>query len=841
MNLKSHLQDHFLTQLEALQENLHDLIQSERNQQYQKSTEKKNDYLSNSEIFFIVDFSGSIQNFNDATLEFLQFTTEELLSLNIVDLVPILDKKIFRDYLQSLQAESPSHSFAVSFITKANTEIQISCKAVKNEEFIYILAYPNHAHKSSETDYSSKDLEHKNTKDAYQLLKGEQISGQVSDKPKPPSEGTDIDNVSAEATKAKTSSGFPGVISQNPAVMSTVDVNGFIVEVNSWWLELLGYKKEEVLGKEALQFFHVDSQPFIADEFIPEIATTGSAKVGRCLMIAKNGKALEVCISGSLEYSSVQKIYKWFIFRKEHKQASNSIYSKNGIDSNKYLDKVAKPQEDSALSSIHHLKAIINSSKQILFLIDQKMDVIAFNKHADTVISLHTQKKIKIGSNILNFLSTEDAQGLREIYQDVLEGRSVHFTREMIFQNNTRRWFEVNLFPVEDELIHVRNVVFSAEDITERKQAEEKYKELEINFKSIFSQVAVGVMLYDLKHEIIQANKRFYELIEYTKEEFEEIQPIGITHPEDREKTINKTEELASGKIDNYSQEKRYVTKSGRIVWVFLTATVVKNRQGKPKHIISVAQDISLRKTAEQELIYKKSELDTFVYRASHDLRGPVASLMGLYNIVKVEFAHDKNATTYFEHYNNSVMRLHAVLQNLIDLTKIKESETKITQVDLKELIDNCLSSMKNLPDFNRIAFEIVVDIDFKVFIDGKRFKTIIKNLIENSIIYATPESTAYVKICVTYQENVLKVEVSDNGRGIDPRIQSKVFNMFFRGTEKSKGSGLGLYIVKNAVEKLNGSIQLSSKLNEGTKFSVYIPYLYGQEYTALLEKNFVN
>lgn len=833
MNLKSHLQDHFFTQIEALQKNLHDLIELERTQQCLESAAKKNDNHFNNEIFFIVDFSGSIQNFNNATLDFLQFTSEELLSLNIVDFVPIRDKKIFRDYLQSLQPESPSHSFAVSFITKTNSEIQISCKAVKNKEFIYILAQPHSPHKPSDTNYSSKDLEHKNTKDAYELLKGEQISGQLSGKEKLHSDNTDIENIGAEVSKEKASTGFPGVISQNPAIMSTVDVNGFIVEVNSSWLELLGYEKEEVLGKEVLQFFHTDSQPFIADEFIPEIATTGSAKAGKCLMIAKNGKALEVCISGSLEYSSIQKIYKWFIFCKEPLAAT--------INSNAPIKKVINHHEDSALSSVHHLKAIINSSKQILFLIDQKMDVIAFNKHADTIISLHTQKKIHIGSNILNFLSDEDAKGLREIYLDVLEGRSVHFTREMIFQNNTRRWFEVNLFPVEDELIHVKNVVFSAEDITERKQAEEKYKELEINFKSIFSQVAVGVMLYDLKHEIIQANKRFYELIEYTKEEFEEIQPIGITHPEDREKTINKTEELVSGKIDNYSQEKRYVTKSGRIVWVFLTATVVKNRQGKPKHIISVAQDISLRKTAEQELIYKKSELDTFVYRASHDLRGPVASLMGLYNIVKVEFAHDKNAITYFEHYNNSVMRLHAVLQNLIDLTKIKESETKISQVDLKELIDNCLNSMKNLPDFNRIAFDIVIDFDFKVFIDGKRVKTIIKNLVENSIIYATPENTAYVKICVTYQENVLKVEVSDNGRGIDPRIQSKVFNMFFRGTEKSKGSGLGLYIVKNAVEKLNGSIQLSSKLNEGTKFSVYIPYLYGQEYTALLEKNFVN
>ena len=836
MSLKSPTKDYFLTRIEALQQNLEDLIRiSKTNQNLKFAPESNIDDLKN-ELFFIVDHSGNILNCNNAALEFLQFTSDELLELNLVDVVPIHQKKSFRDFFYNLKLDFPSHSFPVSFITKENQLINLSCKAVMKQERAYVLCNLLNQNGTEHEPQSAIDLNHKSTKEAYRLLIGHENLLPTNGKDGADSLRSVVKNRTPVFEEKKNSlSRLLGINSNKLAIMSTVDVNGFIVEVNEYWLELLGYNKEEVLGKEVLQFFHDNSKPYIKDEFIPEIASSGNTKAEKCLMVGKDGNVLEVSISGLLEYSSIQRIYKWFVFLDEPAKAQKVAEYNNDTTI------TTSSSEENSVSSVHHLKAIINSSKQILFLLDQKMDIIAFNKHAEKITALHTQKRIRIGGNILDFLSEDDGNGLREIYGEVLAGRSVHFTREMIFQDNARRWFEVNLFPVEDEVIHVRNVVFSAEDITERKQAEEKYKELEINFKSIFSQVAVGVMLYDLNHEIIQANKRFYELIEYSKEEFDEIQPMGITHPEDREKALKKTEELVSGKIDNYSQEKRYVTKSGRIVWVFLTATVVKNRQGKPKHIISVTQDISLRKTAEQELIYKKSELDTFVYRASHDLRGPVASLMGLYNIVKVEFAHDKNAITYFEHYNNSVMRLHAVLQNLIDLTKIKESETKITQVDLKELIDSCLNSMKNLSDFNRIAFDISVDIDFQVFIDAKKFKTIIKNLIENSIIYCTPESTAFVKVCVTYQENVLKVEVTDNGRGIDPRIQSKVFNMFFRGTEKSKGSGLGLYIVKNAVEKLNGSIQLSSKLNEGTKFSVYIPYLYGQEYSALLEKNFVN
>ena len=829
MSLKSHAKDHFISQLRALQENLNTIIHSEN------STIPKDQPLIDinqqaSDLFFILDAAGKILNINHTVEASLQFTKEELLGLNFVDIVPTLQKKTARNFLTSLAANVPSLSIHVSFTSAQNKYLKADCKALKKDGAIYLLAILSR----SETDeqLSPYDLEHPETKDAFRLLNGGGIlpKGKNSERtvvhPSPDSMPKVSDEI---ALRSLSNDDF-----DTPAIMSTVDVHGFVTEVNEKWLALFGYQKEEVLGKEALQFFDLDSRDYISDEFIPEIASTGCAKSKSALMVAKNGRVVDVSLSGSLEYGSIQKIFKWFIFPNKF-QPDDQLGHDASPSSN------SNGMDDSFIGPLNHLKAIINSSKQILFLIDKKMDIIAFNKHAEKIVSSFTSKQVEVGNNILSFLSEEDAKGLSEVFSEVLEGQTVHFTREMIFKDASRRWFEVNLIPVEDDLSEVSNVVFSAEDITDRKQAEEKYKELEINFKSIFSQVAVGVLLYDLNHKIIQANKRFYELIEYSKEEFESINPLGITHPEDREVSIKKTEELASGRIDYYSQEKRYVTKSGRIVWVFLTATVVKNRQGKPKHIISVTQDISLRKTAEQELLYKKSELDTFVYRASHDLRGPVASLMGLYNIVKVEFAHDKNAITYFEHYNNSVMRLHTVLQNLIDLTKIKESETKLSQVDLKELIDSCLNSMKNLSDYHRIAFDISIDINFKVFIDGKKFKTIIKNLIENSIIYATPESTAYVKIVVSYQENVLKVEVSDNGRGIDPRIQSKVFNMFFRGTEKSKGSGLGLYIVKNAVEKLNGSIQLTSKLNEGTKFSVYIPYLYGQEYTALLEKNFVN
>lgn len=813
MSQRSPRKDHLLTRLEILQQNLDELVTlaktSTVTQEIQNPTTEIFDLTE--ELFFELDLAGNISNINKATVTLLGYQNEELLGLNFVDFIPLIEKKKCREFLNKLNLGFPSVNFHTSLISKTEDCTTVFFNALKRGELIYLVGKLSLASKAPKMDKGQENL---------RSILADRLN----------SEGIMASSaIPTPAAFNNLTAPFSPSFSGNPAIMSTVDINGFIIEVNELWLNMLGYTREEVLGREALQFFDLTTRKHIADEFIPEVATTGSSKSEKCFMLGKHGQKVEVSLLGSLGYSSIQRVFKWMIFPNHISEETKATPSEDN------------PKTENFLNADNHLKALINSSKQILFLIDKKMDIIAFNKHAEAIVMKHADKQLKVGHNILNFLEENDAIGLKKIYSEVLHGRTVHFTREMSLPNKNKRWYEVNLFPVEDELVHVNNAVFCAEDITERKLAEEKLKELEINFKSIFTHVAVGVILSNLDNEVLQANKRFYDLIEYSEEEFEDIQLIGVTHPEDREKSIKHSEDLIKGKADHYSLEKRYVTKSGRIVWVYLTATLVRTQHGKPKHIISVAQDITLRKTAEQELLYKKSELDTFVYRASHDLRGPVASLMGLYNIVRVEFAHDKNAITYFEHYNNSVMRLHTVLQNLIDLTKIKESETKLTQVDIRDLIDSCMNTMKTLPDYSRISFDIEVAIDFKVFIDSKKFKTIIKNLVENSIIYATPESTAFVKVIVTYQENVLKIEVSDNGRGIDPRIQSKVFNMFFRGTEKSKGSGLGLYIVKNAVEKLNGSIQLSSKLNEGTKFSVYIPYLYGQEYSALLEKNFVN
>jgi len=471
---------------------------------------------------------------------------------------------------------------------------------------------------------------------------------------------------------------------------------------------------------------------------------------------------------------------------------------------------------------------IDKQGNQTLILMDSDYKIVAFNRSAERHIHALSGKELRLGKHLEEFLPNEAKVDLAEALTQVLEGITLHMTSQIKFENSPGHWYEINMFPVQDSQARVNRIVWCMEDIKERKEVQASLKALQINFQSVFRQAAVSVVLSNTNLQVIQANHKFYDLIEYTPKEYAALPPLSITHPKDVPESKRLLNLLCQGELDSFSLEKRLIAKTGKVIWVYLTTNIIKDPNGKPKLIISVAQDITDRKHAEQELVFKSNELDTFIYRASHDLRGPVASLMGLFNVVQTEFKENSHAMEYFEHYHKSVLRLNKILHNLIDLTKIKEKEMIPSEVDLDDIISDCLSSISNTPNFEKIHFKIRNEVDFKVHTDAKTIRTILFHLLENAVNFMQLDNIQpFVKLQIKHESNFLIVEIADNGQGIKKELQSEVFNMFYRANERSTGSGLGLYIVRYAVEKLNGSIQLKSKEMSGTKISIYIPCLH--------------
>jgi signal transduction histidine kinase len=224
------------------------------------------------------------------------------------------------------------------------------------------------------------------------------------------------------------------------------------------------------------------------------------------------------------------------------------------------------------------------------------------------------------------------------------------------------------------------------------------------------------------------------------------------------------------------------------------------------------------------ELVKINKELDSFVYSVSHDIRSPLMSVLGLVNLLQTEGDKIENKAQLYEMMRTSIHKLDDTLIEIIDYSKNARSEIAAANVDLKSILNECFDHLKFMPGCSDIMKEIKIADGVAFVSDPYRVKVIFNNLISNSIKYRDKRKKGFINIDIQVTEESAVILFQDNGIGIEPQLLSKIFNMFFRATDQSEGSGLGLYIVKEAVDKMNGNIDVESVLGLGTRFRIQLP-----------------
>lgn len=221
----------------------------------------------------------------------------------------------------------------------------------------------------------------------------------------------------------------------------------------------------------------------------------------------------------------------------------------------------------------------------------------------------------------------------------------------------------------------------------------------------------------------------------------------------------------------------------------------------------------------------KNAELDSFFYRISHDLKGPITSLLGLSNLAKLE-VNDSKTLDYLNRQHEQVDRLNQIIRGLINLTRLNNTSPSRDKIDFINLVDTCINSLQGLGKFSKIRFvkDIANDIDYEA--EWVMLNAILQNLIENSIKYSN-DVDAFVRINIRGLNSMVLIEVEDNGQGIPEEHQENIFEMFYRANDKTNGSGLGLYILKRSVDRLKGNVKIKSKEGEGSTFTIQLPRYY--------------
>ncbi len=224
------------------------------------------------------------------------------------------------------------------------------------------------------------------------------------------------------------------------------------------------------------------------------------------------------------------------------------------------------------------------------------------------------------------------------------------------------------------------------------------------------------------------------------------------------------------------------------------------------------------------QLVKTNKELDRFVYSVSHDLRAPLSSISGLIQLV--EKSNDTMETNqYLGLMKGRIAKLEQFIRDIIDFSRNARSEIRLERVDLKDLVRETFESLKFISGAESMILQDDSQISEPLSIDKTRLQIVLFNLISNAIRYRNPYTNpCYIKLNSKLIDSRLNLQIEDNGIGIHPTHHAKVFDMFYRASENSKGSGLGLYIVKETVERLGGTIELHSVPGEGTRFTLELP-----------------
>jgi signal transduction histidine kinase len=225
-----------------------------------------------------------------------------------------------------------------------------------------------------------------------------------------------------------------------------------------------------------------------------------------------------------------------------------------------------------------------------------------------------------------------------------------------------------------------------------------------------------------------------------------------------------------------------------------------------------------------RELVKTNAELDRFVYSASHELRSPLTSVMGLISIARMN-EKDKGQLKLMDMMQTSVERLDIFIQDIVNYSGNSRMDLAEEKIDFEAVIAECIEQLRYMPEVENVSIFTEVLGDCEFLSDRKRISVIINNLLSNALKYQKPdEDKPYIHVIVNVSPEVALITISDNGSGIPREYQDKIFNMFYRATERKPGTGLGLYIVKEIVDRLEGKVHVESEPGKGSTFYVSIP-----------------
>lgn len=482
---------------------------------------------------------------------------------------------------------------------------------------------------------------------------------------------------------------------------------------------------------------------------------------------------------------------------------------------------------------------IVENTVDSIWSINRKYDIIYVNDVFKKAYLNTFNILLEPGINKLQSLPEALVSLWKDRYDKVLMGERLVFTDIVEVPGMTIHIEVVGNPIVQDG--EITGACFTGRDVTENRKALEALSKERTKLNNIIIGTRSGIWEWNVQTGATEFNERWAEIIGYS---LEELAPVSIetwknySHPEDLKRSVELLEKHFRGELDYYECEARMRHKNGEWVWVLDRGMVTTwTKDGKPLMMMGTHQDITRRKRAEEELIESNRKLeemnaakDKFFSIIAHDLRSPFNSILGFTELIS-EQVQEKNYEN-LEQYSRIILQSsHRVMDLLTNLLEWSRSQTGRIEYNPEHF--EFVSFTKDIVHlFVDLAAQKSISITMElpsfstVFADQPMISTVLRNLLSNAIKYTKPGGRIVISSRINAEE--VEVAITDNGIGISKERAAKLFrveeNESTPGTNLEKGTGLGLILCKEFIDKHRGRIWAESIEGKGSVFSFSLP-----------------
>ena len=492
-------------------------------------------------------------------------------------------------------------------------------------------------------------------------------------------------------------------------------------------------------------------------------------------------------------------------------------------------------------------------------------EIIAVNPVASELLAVDPEEAALRRSTEFYVNPADRQRLLAEIRE---KGAAINLDAELKSFNGRPFWSQISGVPTQlrRETVMLTSIV----DVTDRRLAEQRLRLSEERHRAIFSTASVGIVLMDATGRFLQVNQAWCDMLGYGTDEARGLSYGDVVHLDEREAAKTGLDRLLAGQTGSLRQEIRFVRRSGSALWGDVTASVVRQADGRIEGVVGVILDITARRAYEAELVATRRRLEDqaeelrrtarhlsvarreaerglmvaeqvnqakshFLAAMSHELRTPLNAILGFSELIRDRVLGAEALDRYAEYaadVHDSGSYLLDLINDILDISKIEAGKLEIdrAELDLRELLDSVLRLVRVRADSGRLTLDLeVADQAALIVADERAIKQIAFNLVSNAIKFTPPGGRIMIRAVA--DADGIHLSVIDSGIGIPPEELDRVTHPFeqldnrFDRRSPFGGTGLGLSLVRALTELHGGQVRIDSTVNVGTRVTVSLPH----------------